>query len=100
LSITTGVCRPGIVVQTWISTLQKVKSLRKYRIVRPADSELLVRAETNWAFCEIMKTSRHDAYRKKSIPVSPPFLNRKNPADYQAWQIPDSDFQRRFSPQT
>lgn len=39
-----------IIVQTWISTLQKVKSLRKYRIIRPADSELLVRAETNWAF--------------------------------------------------
>ncbi len=39
-----------IVVQTWISNLQKVKSLRKYRIIRPADSELLVRAETNWAF--------------------------------------------------
>ncbi|EDL58597.1 acyl-CoA thioesterase [Gimesia maris] len=39
-----------IVVQTWISTLQKVKSLRKYRILRPADSEVLVRAETNWAF--------------------------------------------------
>lgn len=39
-----------IVVQTWISTLQKVKSLRKYRIIRPADAELLVRAETNWAF--------------------------------------------------
>jgi acyl-CoA thioester hydrolase len=39
-----------IIVQTWISTLKKVKSLRKYRIIRPADSELLVRAETNWAF--------------------------------------------------
>ena len=39
-----------IVVQTWISTLQKVKSLRKYRILRPADSQILVRAETNWTF--------------------------------------------------
>lgn len=39
-----------IVVRTWVADMQRVTSLRKYEIVRPADSALLVRAETNWAF--------------------------------------------------
>jgi acyl-CoA thioester hydrolase len=39
-----------IVVRTWVADLKKVTSLRKYRIVRPADGAVLARAETNWAF--------------------------------------------------
>ena len=39
-----------VVVRTWVSNLKKIASLRKYRIVRPADSALLVMAETNWVF--------------------------------------------------
>lgn len=39
-----------IVVQTWVATMRKATSLRKYRIVRFADGELLAEAETLWAF--------------------------------------------------
>lgn len=39
-----------IVVHTWVATMRKATSLRKYRIVRAADGELLAEAETLWAF--------------------------------------------------
>lgn len=39
-----------IVVRTWIADMRRMTSLRRYQIVRPADSALLARAETNWAF--------------------------------------------------
>ncbi|MCH7988883.1 MAG: acyl-CoA thioesterase [Planctomycetes bacterium] len=40
----------NIVVKTWISNFKKVTSLRKYKIIRPADAAVLATAETNWAF--------------------------------------------------
>jgi acyl-CoA thioester hydrolase len=40
----------AIVVRTWVSTFRRISSLRKYRILRPADDTLLALAETNWAF--------------------------------------------------
>lgn len=39
-----------IVVRTWVATMKKVTSLRRYEIYRVADDVLLARAETNWAF--------------------------------------------------
>jgi len=39
-----------IVVRTWVSEFQRVSSIRKFEIYRPADNALLARAETNWAF--------------------------------------------------
>ena len=39
-----------IVVRTWVATMKKVTSLRRYRIVRRADDELLATAATKWAF--------------------------------------------------
>jgi acyl-CoA thioester hydrolase len=39
-----------ILVQTWVATMRKATSLRKYRIVRSGDGELLAEAETLWAF--------------------------------------------------
>ncbi len=43
---------PGdeIVVETWVATMQKVTSVRQYRVRRVADGELLAHAETKWAF--------------------------------------------------
>ncbi|MDZ7619296.1 MAG: thioesterase family protein [Patescibacteria group bacterium] len=43
---------PGdeIVVETWVATMQKVTSVRQYRILRVADAKLLADAETKWAF--------------------------------------------------
>jgi len=39
-----------VVVRTWVADFQKVSSVRKFEIYRPADDTLLARAETNWAF--------------------------------------------------
>ncbi len=41
-----------IVVQTWVATMKKVTSVRRYRIVRRTDGELLATAETKWAFVD------------------------------------------------
>lgn len=41
-----------IVVRTWVTTMQKFSSLRKFEILRRS-GELLARAETNWAFVNI-----------------------------------------------
>ena len=41
-----------IVVRTWVATMQKVTSIRRYRIVRRADEQLLATAETKWAFID------------------------------------------------
>ena len=41
------------VVETWVATMKKVTSLRRYRIVRAGDGELLATAETNWAFVDL-----------------------------------------------
>ena len=40
----------SLVVVTWVADFRKIRSLRKYKIIRPADDALLVRAETDWAF--------------------------------------------------
>jgi acyl-CoA thioester hydrolase len=39
-----------LTVLTWVSNFRKVRSLRKYKIVRPADNALLAAAETDWAY--------------------------------------------------
>jgi acyl-CoA thioester hydrolase len=40
----------AVLVETWVTGFQKVTSLRKYLIRRPADDKLLATAETNWAY--------------------------------------------------
>lgn len=42
-----------LIVQTWVSSFQKVRSTRNYRILRPRDAGLLANAETNWAFIDL-----------------------------------------------
>ena len=39
-----------IMVRTWVADFKKVTSLRRYRILRPADDTLLAMGETQWAF--------------------------------------------------
>ncbi len=46
-----------LVVQTRVDEMKKVKCTRLYRIIRPADGELLARAETDWALID-SKTGR------------------------------------------
>lgn len=46
-----------IVVLTWVSNFQKVRSLRKYKIVRAKDQTVVAKAETDWVFVNA-KTGR------------------------------------------
>ena len=43
---------PGdeIVVRTWVATMKKATSMRRYHILRRADETLLAEAQTNWVF--------------------------------------------------
>lgn len=39
-----------IVVYTWVANFRKIRSLRKYKMVRTSDLVVLAVAETDWAF--------------------------------------------------
>lgn len=39
-----------VVVRTWVSDFRKIRSLRKYKIIRVSDQAVLAIAETDWAF--------------------------------------------------
>jgi acyl-CoA thioester hydrolase len=60
-----------ITVLTWVSNVRKVRSLRKYRIVRASDQTIVAEAETDWVFIDA-KTGRPqtipDAVRR-TLPV-------------------------------
>jgi len=64
----------SILIQTWIASMERVSSVRKYRIVREKDGELLARAETNWVFVDLQ------SLKLTKIPesVSGAFVNRNN----------------------
>jgi len=39
-----------VVVYTWVANFRKIRSLRKYKMVRTSDQAVLAVAETDWAF--------------------------------------------------
>lgn len=39
-----------VLVYTWVSDFRKIRSLRKYKMVRLGDDTVLATAETDWAF--------------------------------------------------
>jgi acyl-CoA thioester hydrolase len=41
-----------LVVRTWVATMKKASSLRRYDAVRPADGKTLAQAATDWAFVD------------------------------------------------
>lgn len=41
-----------LTVQTWVANLRKVRSLRRYKFLRPADNTLLAQGETDWVFID------------------------------------------------
>jgi acyl-CoA thioester hydrolase len=45
---------PGqnVIVRTWVATMTRVTSIRRYRILRADDGEILATAETKWAFID------------------------------------------------
>ena len=46
-----------VTVLTWVSDFRKVRSLRKYKFIRAADSTVLAQTETDWVFVDA-KTGR------------------------------------------
>ena len=40
-----------VIVRTWVATLERVRSRRRYRVTR--GDELLARAETEWVWVEV-----------------------------------------------
>ncbi len=42
----------GILVLTWVATLRRVRSLRRYLILRQQDREILAKGETDWVFVD------------------------------------------------
>jgi acyl-CoA thioester hydrolase len=41
-----------LVVQTWVADFRKVRSLRRYRFLRPSDGAVLAEGETDWVFVD------------------------------------------------
>ena len=46
-----------IKVMTWVATMRRVRSIRRYQFIRVADEQVLVRGETDWVFVDA-KTGR------------------------------------------
>ncbi len=42
-----------ITARTWVANLRRVRSLRRYEFIRPADGVTLVTGETDWVFVNI-----------------------------------------------
>lgn len=42
----------SVLIKTWVATMERFTSLRKYEIRHAGSGKLLARAETNWAFVD------------------------------------------------
>lgn len=42
-----------IIVRTWVADFKRASSVRRYRMLRPADDAVLAVAETHWAFVRL-----------------------------------------------
>ena len=38
---------------TWVADFRRVRSMRRYRFVRPADGKILAQGETDWVFIDL-----------------------------------------------
>lgn len=43
----------ALTVLTWVSTLRRARSLRKYKIVRKSDNSLIAHGSTDWVFVDL-----------------------------------------------
>lgn len=41
-----------LTVRTWVASMKKVTSVRRYQIIRQFDRQVLAKAETTWAFVD------------------------------------------------
>jgi len=64
-----------IVVLTWVANVRRVQTLRKYKVIRPADKALLAEGETQWVFVDAQSG------KLKSIPKEVKALYEVVPED-------------------
>jgi acyl-CoA thioester hydrolase len=76
-----------LVILTWVSTMRKASSLRKYLFLRESDRAVLARGETNWVFVD------NQTGRPKPIPreVSSVFELLPPEREPSGWERPDRD---------
>ncbi len=43
----------GIEIRTWVESIRRVRSLRKYEFIRRSDGKTLVKGETDWVFVDV-----------------------------------------------
>jgi len=43
----------ALVTRTWVATMRRITSLRRYEVRRPGDGALLARASTQWVFVDV-----------------------------------------------
>jgi len=62
-----------VIVKTWVSDFRKVRSKRKYKMVRQSDGAVLARAETEWVFVNIATGRPISAFAEviASFPIVP-----------------------------
>lgn len=59
-----------IEIRTWVASVRRVRSLRRYEFVRHADGRLLVRGATEWVFVDA-KTGRPLSIPEEVLRVFP-----------------------------
>ena len=64
-----------VVVRTWVATMGKATSLRRYKICRKSDGGILATAETRWAFIDYV--SRQPARVPREIAESFPIVDER-----------------------
>ena len=57
-----------IEIKTWVESVRRVRSLRRYEFTRTSDHKVLVRGETDWVFVET-KTGRPIPIPEKVLQV-------------------------------
>ena len=55
-----------LLILTWVSTLRKASSLRKYLFLRERDRAVVTRGETNWVFVEARNSTHKPIPREVS----------------------------------
>jgi acyl-CoA thioester hydrolase len=62
-----------VIVRTWVATMRKATSSRRYEICRKSDGQILATAETRWAFIDY--ATRQPARVPKGVAESFPLVN-------------------------
>lgn len=62
-----------VLIKTWVSDFRKVRSKRKYKMLRKSDGAVLARAETEWVFVNIATGRPVSAFAEvvASFPIVP-----------------------------